>query len=145
MDASFNLKHVPGSFVWIIERENADKNCNKCDTDGNVNITFFDGTQKKWRCPICLGYKKVVKDVYRIRKCKIKRVNIGARINEDGNLTVDEESIQLEGTNVRDNIDPDFEYYIRNIYDTESDAKIAANEINKARGNTDELYEDCPM
>lgn len=145
MDTSFNLKHVPGSFVWIIERENADKNCNKCDTDGNVNITFFDGTQKKWRCPICLGYKKVVKDVYRIRKCKIKRVNIGARINEDGNLTVEEESIQLEGTNVRDNIDPDFEYYIRNIYDTESDAKIAANEINKARGNTDELYEDCPM
>lgn len=145
MDASFNLKHVPGSFVWIIERENADKNCNKCDTDGNVNITFFDGTQKKWRCPICLGYKKVVKDVYRIRKCKIKRVNIGARINEDGNLTVEEESIQLEGINVRDNIDPDFEYYIRNIYDTESDAKIAANEINKARGNTDELYEDCPM
>lgn len=145
MDASFNLKHVPGSFVWIIERENADKNCNKCDTDGNVNITFFDGTQKKWRCPICLGYKKVVKDVYRIKKCKIKRVNIGARINEDGNLTVEEESIQLEGTNVRDNIDPDFEYYIRNIYDTESDAKIAANEINKARGNTDELYEDCPM
>lgn len=145
MDASFNLKHVPGSFVWIIERENADKNCNKCDTDGNVNITFFDGTQKKWRCPICLGYKKVVKDVYRIRKCKIKRVNIGARINEDGNLTVEEESVQLEGTNVRDNIDPDFEYYIRNIYDTESDAKIAANEINKARGNTDELYEDCPM
>lgn len=66
-------------------------------------------------------------------------------INEDGNLTVEEESIQLEGTNVRDNIDPDFEYYIRNIYDTESDAKIAANEINKARGNTDELYEDCPM
>ena len=145
MDASFNLKHVPGSFVWIIERENADKNCNKCDTDGNVNITFFDSTQKKWRCPICLGYKKVVKDVYRIKKCKIKRVNIGARINEDGNLTVEEESIQLEGTNVRDNIDPDFEYYIRNIYDTESDAKIAANEINKARGNTDELYEDCPM
>lgn len=145
MDASFNLKHVPGSFVWIIERENADKNCNKCDTDGNVNITFFDGTQKKWRCPICLGYKKVVKDVYRIRKCKIKRVNIGARINEDGNLTVEEESIQLEGINVRDNIDPDFEYYIRNIYDTESDAKIAANEINKARGNIDELYEDCPM
>lgn len=145
MDTSFNLKHVPGSFVWIIERENADKNCNKCDTDGNVNITFFDGTQKKWRCPICLGYKKVVKDVYRIRKCKIKRVNIGARINEDGNLTVEEESIQLEGINVRDNIDPDFEYYIRNIYDTESDAKIAANEINKARGNTDELYEDCPM
>lgn len=145
MDASFNLKHVPGSFVWIIERENADKNCNKCDTDGNVNITFFDGTQKKWRCPICLGYKKVVKDVYRIRKCKIKRVNIGARINEDGNLTVEEESIQLEGINVRDNIDPDFEYYIRNIYDTESDAKIAANEINKARGNTDELYEDYPM
>lgn len=145
MDASFNLKHVPGSFVWIIERENADKNCNKCDTDGNVNITFFDGTQKKWRCPICLGYKKVVKDVYRIKKCKIKRVNIGARINEDGNLTVEEESIQLEGTDVRDNIDPDFEYYIRNIYDTESDAKVAANEINKARGNTDELYEDCPM
>lgn len=145
MDTSFNLKHVPGSFVWIIERENADKNCNKCDTDGNVNITFFDGTQKKWRCPICLGYKKVVKDVYRIRKCKIKRVNIGARINEDGNLTVEEESIQLEGTNVRDNIDPDFEYYIRNIYDIESDAKAAANEINKARGNTDELYEDCPM
>lgn len=145
MDTSFNLKHVPGSFVWIIERENADKNCNKCDTDGNVNITFFDGTQKKWRCPICLGYKKVVKDVYRIRECKIKRVNIGARINEDGNLTVEEESIQLEGINVRDNIDPDFEYYIRNIYDTESDAKIAANEINKARGNTDELYEDCPM
>lgn len=133
------------SFVWIIERENADKNCNKCDTDGNVNITFFDGTQKKWRCPICLGYKKVVKDVYRIKKCKIKRVNIGARINEDGNLTVEEESIQLEGTDVRDNIDPDFEYYIRNIYDTESDAKVAANEINKARGNTDELYEDCPM
>ena len=98
-----------------------------------------------WRCPICLGYKKVVKDVYRIKKCKIKRVNIGARINEDGNLTVEEESIQLEGTNIRDNIDPDFEYYIRNIYDTESDAKIAANEINKARGNTDELYEDCPM
>lgn len=93
----------------------------------------------------CLGYKKVVKDVYRIKKCKIKRVNIGARINEDGNLTVEEESIQLEGTNVRDNIDPDFEYYIRNIYDTESDVKIAANEINKARGNTDELYEDCPM
>lgn len=145
MDASFNLKHVPGSFVWIIERENADKNCNKCDTDGNVNITFFDGTQKKWRCPICLGYKKVVKDVYRIKKCKIKRVNIGARINEDGNLTVEEESIQLEGTDVRDNIDPDFEYYIRNIYDTKSDAKVAANEINKARGNTDELYEDCPM
>ena len=145
MDTSFNLKHVPGSFVWIIERENADKNCNKCDTDGNVNITFFDGTQKKWRCPICLGYKKVVKDVYRIKKCKIKRVNIGARINEDGNLTVEEESIQLEGTNIRDNIDPDFEYYIRNIYDTESDAKIAANEINTARGNTDELYEDCPM
>lgn len=145
MDTSFNLKHVPGSFVWIIERENADKNCNKCDTDGNVNITFFDGTQKKWRCPICLGYKKVVKDVYRIRKCKIKRVNIGARINEDGNLTVEEESIQLEGTNVRDNIDPDFEYYIRNIYDIESDAKVAANEINKVRGNTDELYEDCPM
>lgn len=145
MDTSFNLKHVPGSFVWIIERENADKNCNKCDTDGNVNITFFDGTQKKWRCPICLGYKKVVKDVYRIRKCKIKRVNIGARINEDGNLTVEEESIQLEGTNVRDNIDPDFEYYIRNIYDIESDAKAAANEINKARGNTDELYEDCSM
>lgn len=98
-----------------------------------------------WRCPICLGYKKVVKDVYRIRKCKIKRVNIGARINEDGNLTVEEESIQLEGIDVRDNIDPDFEYYIRNIYDTESDAKVAANEINKARGNTDELYEDCPM
>jgi hypothetical protein len=145
MDTSFNLKHVPGSFVWIIERENADKNCNKCDTDGNVNITFFDGTQKKWRCPICLGYKKVVKDVYRIKKCKIKRVNIGARINEDGNLTVEEESIQLEGTNVRDNIDPDFEYYIRNIYDIESDAKAAANEINKARGNIDELYEDCPM
>jgi hypothetical protein len=145
MDTSFNLKHVPGSFVWIIERENADKNCNKCDTDGNVNITFFDGTQKKWRCPICLGYKKVVKDVYRIRKCKIKRVNIGARINKDGNLTVEEESIQLEGTNVRDNIDPDFEYYIRNIYDIESDAKAAANEINKARGNIDELYEDCPM
>lgn len=145
MDTSFNLKHVPGSFVWIIERENADKNCNKCDTDGNVNITFFDGTQKKWRCPICLGYKKVVKDVYRIRKCKIKRVNIGARINEDGNLTVEEESIQLEGINVRDNIDPDFEYYIRNIYDIESDAKAAANEINKARGNIDELYEDCPM
>lgn len=145
MDASFNLKHVPGSFVWIIERENADKNCNKCDTDGNVNIIFFDGTQKKWRCPICLGYKKVVKDVYRIKKCKIKRVNIGARINEDGNLTIEEESIQLEGTDVRDNIDPDFEYYIRNIYDTESDAKVAANEINKARGNTDELYEDCPM
>lgn len=44
-----------------------------------------------------------------------------------------------------DNIDPDFEYYIRNIYDTESDAKVAANEINKVRGNTDELYEDCPM
>ena len=145
MDTTFNLKHVPGSFVWIIERENADKNCNKCDTDGNVNITFFDGTQKKWRCPICLGYKKVVKDVYRIKKCKIKRVNIGARINEDGNLTVEEESIQLEGTNVRDNIDPDFEYYIRNIYDIESDAKAAANEINKARGNIDELYEDCPM
>lgn len=145
MDTSFNLKHVPGSFVWIIERENADKNCNKCDTNGNVNITFFDGTQKKWRCPICLGYKKVVKDVYLIKKCKIKRVNIGARINEDGNLTVEEESIQLEGTNIRDNIDPNFEYYIRNIYDTESDAKIAANEINKARGNTDELYEDCPM
>ena len=145
MDTSFNLKHVPGSFVWIIERENADKNCNKCDTDGNVNITFFDGTQKKWRCPICLGYKKVVKDVYRIKKCKIKRVNIGARINEDGNLTVEEESIQLEGTNIRDNIDPDFEYYIRNIYDIESDAKAAANEINKARGNIDELYEDCPM
>lgn len=145
MDTSFNLKHVPGSFAWIIVRENADKNCNKCDTNGNVNITFFDGTQKKWRCPICLGYKKVVKDVYRIKKCKIKRVNIGARINEDGNLTVEEESIQLEGTNIRDNIDPDFEYYIRNIYDTESDAKIAANEINKARGNTDELYEDCPM
>lgn len=145
MDTSFNLKHVPGSFVWIIERENADKNCNKCDTDGNVNITFFDGTQKKWRCPICLGYKKVVKDVYRIKKCKIKRVNIGARINEDGNLTVEEESIQLEGTNVRDNIDPDFEYCIRNIYDIESDAKAAANEINKARGNIDELYEDCPM
>lgn len=145
MDTSFNLKHVPGSFVWIIERENADKNCNKCDTDGNVNITFFDGTQKKWRCQICLGYKKVVKDVYRIKKCKIKRVNIGARINEDGNLTVEEESIQLEGTNVRDNIDPDFEYYIRNIYDIESDAKAAANEINKARGNIDELYEDCPM
>lgn len=145
MDTSFNLKHVPGSFALIIERENADKNCNKCDTNGNVNITFFDGTQKKWRCPICLGYKKVVKDVYRIKKCKIKRVNIGARINEDGNLTVEEESIQLEGTNIRDNIDPDFEYYIRNIYDTESDAKIAANEINKARGNTDELYEDCPM
>ena len=145
MDTSFNLKHVPGSFVWIIERENADKNCNKCDTDGNVNITFFDGTQKKWRCPICLGYKKVVKDVYRIKKCKIKRVNIGARINKDGNLTVEEESIQLEGTNVRDNIDPDFEYYIRNIYDIESDAKAAANEINKARGNIDELYEDCPM
>lgn len=145
MDTNFNLKHVPGSFAWINERENADKNCNKCDTNGNVNITFFDGTQKKWRCPICLGYKKVVKDVYRIKKCKIKRVNIGARINEDGNLTVEEESIQLEGTNIRDNIDPDFEYYIRNIYDTESDAKIAANEINKARGNTDELYEDCPM
>ena len=82
---------------------------------------------------------------YRIKKCKIKRVNIGARINEDGNLTVEEESIQLEGTNVRDNIDPDFEYYIRNIYDIESDAKAAANEINKARGNIDELYEDCPM
>lgn len=145
MDTSFNLKHVPGSFIWIIERENSDKNCNKCDTNGNVNITFFDGTQKKWRCPICLGYKKVVKDVYLIKKCKIKRVNIGARINEDGNLTVEEESIQLEGTNIRDNIDPNFEYYIRNIYDTESDAKIAANEINKARGNTDELYEDCPM
>lgn len=95
MDTSFNLKHVPGSFAWIIERENADKNCNKCDTDGNVNITFFDGTQKKWRCPICLGYKKIVKDAYRIKKCKIKRVNIGARINEDGNLTVEEESIQL--------------------------------------------------
>lgn len=145
MDTSFNLKHVPGSFVWIIERENADKNCNKCDTDGNVNITFIDGTQKKYRCPICLGYKKIVKDVYRIKKCKVKRVNIGARLEKDDNLIIAEESIQLEGFDISDNIDPDFEYYIRNIYDTESDVKAAANEINKARGNIDELYEDCPM
>jgi hypothetical protein len=97
MDTSFNLKHVPGSFAWIIERENADKNCNKCDADGNVNITFIDGTQKKYRCPICLGYKKIVKDVYRIKKCKVKRVNIGARLEKDDNLIIAEESIQLEG------------------------------------------------
>lgn len=127
MDTSFNLKHVPGSFAWIIERENADKNCNKCDVDGNVNITFIDGTQKKYRCPICLGYKKIVKDVYRIKKCKVKRVNIGARLEKDDNLIIAEESIQLEGFDISDNIDPDFEYYIRNIYDTESDAKAAAN------------------
>lgn len=145
MDTSFNLKHVPGSFAWIIERENADKNCNKCDVDGNVNITFIDGTQKKYRCPICLGYKKIVKDVYRIKKCKVKRVNIGARLEKDDNLIIAEESIQLEGFDISDNIDLDFEYYIRNIYDTESDAKVAANKINKARGNIDELYEDCPM
>lgn len=145
MDTSFNLKHVPGSFAWIVERENADKNCNKCDADGNVNITFIDGTQKKYRCPICLGYKKIVKDVYRIKKCKVKRVNIGARLEKDDDLIIAEESIQLEGFDISDNIDPDFEYYIRNIYDTESDAKAAANEINKARGNIDELYEDCPM
>lgn len=142
MDTSFNLKHVPGSFAWIIERENADKNCNKCDVDGNVNITFIDGTQKKYRCPICLGYKKIVKDVYRIKKCKVKRVNIGARLEKDDNLIIAEESIQLEGFDISDNIDPDFEYYIRNIYDTESDAKAAANKINKARGNIDEF---CPM
>lgn len=145
MDTSFNLKHVPGSFAWIIERENADKNCNKCDVDGNVNITFIDGTQKKYRCPICLGYKKIVKDVYRIKKCKVKRVNIGARLEKDDDLIIAEESIQLEGFDISDNIDPDFEYYIRNIYDTESDAKAAANKINKARGNIDELYEDCTM
>lgn len=145
MDTSFNLKHVPGSFAWIIEQENADKNCNKCDVDGNVNITFIDGTQKKYRCPICLGYKKIVKDVYRIKKCKVKRVNIGARLEKDDDLIIAEESIQLEGFDISDNIDPDFEYYIRNIYDTESDAKAAANKINKARGNIDELYEDCPM
>ena len=144
MDTSFNLKHVPGSFAWIIERENADKNCNKCDADGNVNITFIDGTQKKYRCPICLGYKKIVKDVYRIKKCKVKRVNIGARLEKDDDLIIAEESIQLEGFDISDNIDPDFEYYIRNIYDTESDAKAAANKINKARGNIDE-YEDCTM
>lgn len=145
MDTSFNLKHVPGSFAWIIERENADKNCNKCDADGNVNITFIDGTQKKYRCPICHGYKKIVKDVYRIKKCKVKRVNIGARLEKDDDLIIAEESIQLEGFDISDNIDPDFEYYIRNIYDTESDAKAAANKINKARGNIDELYEDCTM
>lgn len=145
MDTSFNLKHVPGSFAWIIERENADKNCNKCDADGNVNITFIDGTQKKYRCPICLGYKKIVKDVYRIKKCKVKRVNIGARLEKDDDLIIAEESIQLEGFDISDNIDPDFEYYIRNIYDTESDAKAAANKINKARGSIDELYEDCTM
>ena len=145
MDTSFNLKHVPGSFAWIIERENADKNCNKCDADGNVNITFIDGTQKKYRCPICLGYKKIVKDVYRIKKCKVKRVNIGARLEKDDDLIIAEESIQLEGFDISDNIDPDFEYYIRNIYDTESDAKAAANKINKARGHIDELYEDCTM
>lgn len=145
MDTSFNLKHVPGSFAWIIERENADKNCNKCDADGNVNITFIGGTQKKYRCPICLGYKKIVKDVYRIKKCKVKRVNIGARLEKDDDLIIAEESIQLEGFDISDNIDPDFEYYIRNIYDTESDAKAAANKINKARGNIDELYEDCTM
>ena len=145
MDTSFNLKHVPGSFAWIIERENADKNCNKCDADGNVNITFIDGTQKKYRCPICLGYKKIVKDVYRIKKCKVKRVNIGARLEKDDDLIIAEESIQLEGFDISDNIDPDFGYYIRNIYDTESDAKAAANKINKARGNIDELYEDCTM
>lgn len=145
MDTSFNLKHVPGSFAWIIERENADKNCNKCDADGNVNITFIDGTQKKYRCPICLGYRKIVKDVYRIKKCKVKRVNIGARLEKDDDLIIAEESIQLEGFDISDNIDPDFEYYIRNIYDTESDAKAAANKINKARGNIDELYEDCTM
>ena len=145
MDTSFNLKHVPGSFAWIIERENADKNCNKCDADGNVNITFIDGTQKKYRCPICLGYKKIVKDVYRIKKCKVKRVNIGARLEKDDDLIIAEESIQLEGFDISDNIDPDFEYYIRNIYDTESDAKAAASKINKARGNIDELYEDCTM
>lgn len=145
MDTSFNLKHVPGSFAWIIEGENADKNCNKCDADGNVNITFIDGTQKKYRCPICLGYKKIVKDVYRIKKCKVKRVNIGARLEKDDDLIIAEESIQLEGFDISDNIDPDFEYYIRNIYDTESDAKAAANKINKARGNIDELYEDCTM
>lgn len=145
MDTSFNLKHVPGSFAWIIERENADKNCNKCDADGNVNITFIDGTQKKYRCPICLGYKKIVKDVYRIKKCKVKKVNIGARLEKDDDLIIAEESIQLEGFDISDNIDPDFEYYIRNIYDTESDAKAAANKINKARGNIDELYEDCTM
>lgn len=145
MDTSFNLKHVPGSFAWIIERENADKNCNKCDADGNVNITFIDGTQKKYRCPICPGYKKIVKDVYRIKKCKVKRVNIGARLEKDDDLIIAEESIQLEGFDISDNIDPDFEYYIRNIYDTESDAKAAANKINKARGNIDELYEDCTM
>ena len=145
MDTSFDLKHVPGSFAWIIERENADKNCNKCDADGNVNITFIDGTQKKYRCPICLGYKKIVKDVYRIKKCKVKRVNIGARLEKDDDLIIAEESIQLEGFDISDNIDPDFEYYIRNIYDTESDAKAAANKINKARGNIDELYEDCTM
>ena len=145
MDTSFNLKHVPGSFAWIVERENADKNCNKCDADGNVNITFIDGTQKKYRCPICLGYKKIVKDLYRIKKCKVKRVNIGSRLEKDDDLIIAEESIQLEGFDISDNIDPDFEYYIRNIYDKESDAKADANKINKARGNIDELYEDCPM
>lgn len=86
-----------------------------------------------------------MKDVYRIKKCKVKRVNIGARLEKDDDLIIAEESIQLEGFDISDNIDPDFEYYIRNIYDTESDAKAAANKINKARGNIDELYEDCPM
>lgn len=60
-------------------------------------------------------------------------MNIGARLEKDDNLIIAEESIQLEGFDISDNIDPDFEYYIRNIYDTESDAKAAANKINKAR------------